>query len=224
MPPVLPGTVSKPQERLEQRVAELENRLAEFMRRDLSNSVVGQGGRFRAVYSDGTESILIGLDPFTGKQKIRINDPAGNVLIESDTDAGWGFRRPIVFVPLNMLKPDSMLSTQNAYEQFFTTDFVIDHPKINVSMGLRSIGAASCQASGYWTWMSNFDNVLHTLPTHVVSGANALSYFQDSFTLDAAMSGWSCQLIFYAAMTGTVVGGNKAVPITNYVVGAGLLD
>jgi hypothetical protein len=224
IPTHLPGTVSKPRVSLEQRLADVEARLDELARKDLSNAVVGQGGRFRAVYNDGTESILIGLDPVSGKQKIRISDPAGNVLIESDTDAGWGFKRPIVNLPMNLQKPDSMVTTSNTFDLFYTSDFVIDHPKCKISSGLISFGLASCQASGYWTWSCNLDNVVHTLPTHVVSGANNSQYFADSFLLDEAMAGWSCQVNFFASMSGTVTGGNKCVPLTNYLALVGLHD
>lgn len=221
MPQFLPGTVTKPQVSLEQRVVELESRLAEFMRRDLSNSVVGQGGRFRAVYSDGTESILVGLDPADGRQKIRIHDPAGNTLIESDTDAGWGFRFPTITSPTYHLKPDFPANATAAFQSYFVCNFNVDHPRTLMSMGL-SVHGATGQGSGFWQVNSSRTGIT-TLPTHVTPTGVGQTYFSDEIIWTEADYGSTIQLLWKVAQTGTIAGGNDVVPIANYIEQRGLL-
>jgi hypothetical protein len=118
MPTYLPGVVSKPQVSMEQRVVELENRLSEFMRRDLSSAGIGLGGKLRVLYGSGTQAVLIGTDPADDKPKIVINDPAGNVLYATDTVAGWGLASPETPIAMYSASPGVVFTS-------FTTDTLL---------------------------------------------------------------------------------------------------
>lgn len=103
IPPVLPGTVKQPTDRLEQRVAALEKQLAEYQRKDLKNAVVGQGGIFRATLEAGGIDVLRigpGQALFGSKQVMRLNDMQGHPTYQHDELAGYGLSAPGMSFPM----------------------------------------------------------------------------------------------------------------------------
>jgi len=79
--PIAPGQVSQPIDRLEQEVRELRRMVEELSRKDLSNAQVGQGGRLRAMYANGTEALQVGKDPVDGNNKFRVGYSGGTTAI-----------------------------------------------------------------------------------------------------------------------------------------------
>lgn len=120
VPPTAPGVVAAPNDMITARLQALEARVSELSRRDLSNAQVGQGGRLRAMYSNGVEALQVGKDPVDGVNKTRISyssgitafaigpgaatygsqetavikDLAGNVVFAMDELAGYGISHP----------------------------------------------------------------------------------------------------------------------------------
>jgi hypothetical protein len=103
VPPVQPGTVTRPVTSLEQRVAALERQLAEYQRKDLKNAVVGQGGTFRATLQAGGIDVLRigpGQPEFGSKQVMRLNDMQGHPTYQHDELAGYGLSAPGLSFPM----------------------------------------------------------------------------------------------------------------------------
>lgn len=148
-----PGTVSRPNSGLEHRVAELENRLAEFMRRDLSNAGMGLGSRLRVRYGSGAQAMLIGTD-VDGKPKIVIQDPSGNVLLATDSDIGYGLASPIVSIPAYITEPNQSFTQSATFVEILRGRFSAQNPAVEVTYTLSaSYGsfAPAVQGAAYWS-------------------------------------------------------------------------
>lgn len=122
-----PGSVPQPNDRLEQRIKQLENLVSELQRRDLSNATVGQGGRIRGLYKDGTQAFAYGTDPADGQnrmlmhyttgdtairitpgsplygsnEQLVIKDLAGHRVLATDDLAGYGLVEPSLALPMS---------------------------------------------------------------------------------------------------------------------------
>lgn len=118
--PTAPGSVPPPMDDTARRIRNLEARVDELTRRDLSNAQVGQGGRLRGLYSNGAEAFQFGRDPVDGENKatinysggtrafgigpgavaygsqeqLRINDLSGSPVLITDELAGYGLSVP----------------------------------------------------------------------------------------------------------------------------------
>ncbi len=139
-----PGSVPQPNERLEQRIKKLEGIIEDMQRRDLSHATVGQGGRLRGLYKDGTEAFSYGTDPVdgqnrmiqrytTGQTAIRITPGAalyggaeqmviqelsGKRVLATDDVAGYGIVEPSF---ANPMVPIPGLNMVNGVEQKVAT-------------------------------------------------------------------------------------------------------
>lgn len=126
IPTVRPGAVAPDAGNTAQRIKKLEGQLAEQQRRDLSRANIGQGGRLRGLYGNGSEAVLFGVDPDDGankatikysdgtgafsiapglpaygsKEQIRMNDINGKPIFITDEVAGYGISHPGLGYPV----------------------------------------------------------------------------------------------------------------------------
>jgi hypothetical protein len=156
MPTYLPGVVSKPQVSMEQRIAELENRLAEFMRRDLSSAGIGLGGKLRVLYGSGAQAVLIGTDPADDKPKVIINDPSGNVLYATDTVAGWGLASPETPIAMYSATPGVVFTSYPTDTLMMTGTFSPVNSSFEMSWAVNTQwGAGPAAQSRSWVLVSD---------------------------------------------------------------------
>jgi hypothetical protein len=131
-----PGSVPQPNDRLEQRIKALEKLVDELQRKDLSNATVGQGGRIRGLYKDGTQAFAYGTDPADGQnrmlmhyttgdtairitpgsplygssEQLVIKDLANHRILGTDELAGYGIVEPIFANPMVAIPGLNMVS------------------------------------------------------------------------------------------------------------------
>lgn len=125
-PGYVPGSVPPNNGNTEQRLRDLEKRIDAITRKDLSRANIGQGGRLRGQYSNGSESILFGVDPEDGRNKAQIKysdgnnafsvspgneafgslehlvmwDQSRNVFLSTDELIGYGLSNPTLALPV----------------------------------------------------------------------------------------------------------------------------
>jgi hypothetical protein len=120
IPTYIPGAVAPSADDTAQRIKALERTVAELTRKDLSRANIGQGGRLRGLYGNGSESVLFGVDPEDGanksqirysdgvpafavspglpaygsREQLRLNDLNGVPIFITDEVAGYGISHP----------------------------------------------------------------------------------------------------------------------------------
>lgn len=139
--PYAPGTVGQPNDQITARLRQLEQTVAELMRRDLSNANVGQGGRLRALYGNGNEAFQTGKDPADGQNKTRISYSGGGLAISiGPGSAAYGSQETLV---VKDLVGNTVFGTDEL------AGFGLSHPGINYPMGTNFEGTPSASlASG----------------------------------------------------------------------------
>jgi len=185
IPLFLPGITSRPQVSLEQRIAELESRLSEFMRRDLSNAGIGVGGSLRVLYGNGAQAVLIGTDPGDSKQKVWFQDPAGNTLYRTDDTAGFGLASPETPIPMYSSAPGVVFTGNTTDTWLMTGTF----SPINSSFAMQWVAntqygsGAAAQSASYAVVADPVSGWSQTSAT-LTSGTttSALLNFSDVFT------------------------------------------
>lgn len=151
-----PGSVPPNNDDLAKRLREVERRLDEMSRRNLDNATVGQGGRIRGLYKDGTQAFAYGTDPADGQNRMLMHYTTGDTAIRITPGSPlYGAAEQLVIKDLanhRILGTDE-LAGYGIVEPIFANPMV-PIPGLNMVAGVEQ-KVATCKAffyqAAYWS-------------------------------------------------------------------------
>jgi hypothetical protein len=181
---------------------------------------LGRQTKFPFVISHaGVDDFTILPNPNGDNALVSIYDGSGNVLFQSDADAGYGVAWPIVTVPFYAYDPPNFGITGNVFTPVWTGQFVPTNPGVEGQIALKMVCSTAASMQARW---HHYNGSFSTYSTPVtLSGATAGTYYANSIlqaTLIPASQIGSPTIV--ALETCMVSGTGTAYPAPNFYYGA----